>query len=59
MYTLPGWRETQLNAVVFIIWDILILMQIWRMIDLIHRAEEDVLVELENFKSHILACERS
>ncbi|KAL9387932.1 hypothetical protein Peur_021056 [Populus x canadensis] len=34
-------------------------LQIWRMIDLIHRAEEDVLVELENFKSHILACERS
>ncbi|CAK7356853.1 unnamed protein product [Dovyalis caffra] len=34
-------------------------LQIWRMIDLIHRAEEDVLAELENFKSHILACERS
>ncbi|KAJ6704364.1 WD40 REPEAT FAMILY [Salix viminalis] len=34
-------------------------LQIWRMIDMIHRDEEDVLAELENFKSHILACERS
>ncbi|KAI4324782.1 hypothetical protein MLD38_030238 [Melastoma candidum] len=31
-------------------------LQIWRMIDLIYRPEEEVLAELENFKSHILSC---
>ncbi|KAB1218430.1 WD-40 repeat-containing protein MSI4 [Morella rubra] len=31
-------------------------LQIWRMIDLIYRPEEEVLSELEKFKSHILTC---
>ncbi|KAI3866859.1 hypothetical protein MKX03_027092 [Papaver bracteatum] len=31
-------------------------LQIWRMSDLIYRPEEEVLEELEKFKSHILAC---
>lgn len=31
-------------------------LQIWRMNDLIYRPEEEVLAELEQFKSHILAC---
>ncbi|XAR49944.1 hypothetical protein NMG60_11004130 [Bertholletia excelsa] len=31
-------------------------LQIWRMIDLIYRPEEEVLAELEKFKSHILSC---
>ncbi|KAI3937528.1 hypothetical protein MKW92_025597 [Papaver armeniacum] len=30
--------------------------KIWRMSDLIYRPEEEVLEELEKFKSHILAC---
>ncbi|EEF34972.1 WD-repeat protein, putative [Ricinus communis] len=32
-------------------------LQIWRMIDLIYRPEEEVLTELEDFKSHILTCD--
>ncbi|XP_043706470.1 WD-40 repeat-containing protein MSI4-like [Telopea speciosissima] len=31
-------------------------LQIWRMSDLIYRPEEEVLAELEKFKSHILSC---
>lgn len=31
-------------------------LQIWRMIDLIYRPEEEVLAELDKFKSHILTC---
>ncbi|KAL7222042.1 hypothetical protein ACSBR1_023876 [Camellia fascicularis] len=31
-------------------------LQIWRMIDLIYRPEEEVLAELDKFKSHILNC---
>ena len=31
--------------------------QIWRMNDLIYRPEEEVLAELEQFKSHLLSCE--
>ncbi|PKU76302.1 WD-40 repeat-containing protein MSI4 [Dendrobium catenatum] len=31
-------------------------LQIWRMSDLIYRPEEEVLEELEKFKSHILTC---
>ncbi|KAF6148803.1 hypothetical protein GIB67_038136 [Kingdonia uniflora] len=31
-------------------------LQIWRMNDLIYRPEEEVLSELEKFKSHILTC---
>ncbi|KAF4398156.1 hypothetical protein G4B88_019877 [Cannabis sativa] len=31
-------------------------LQIWRMIDLIYRPEEEVLAELDQFKSHILTC---
>ncbi|KAM7255680.1 hypothetical protein ACFE04_008578 [Oxalis oulophora] len=31
-------------------------LQIWRMIDLIYRPQEEVLAELEKFKSHILPC---
>ncbi|XP_065866690.1 WD-40 repeat-containing protein MSI4-like [Euphorbia lathyris] len=34
-------------------------LQIWRMLDLIHRPGEDVLAELDKFKSHILGCEES
>ncbi|KVI05888.1 WD40 repeat-containing protein [Cynara cardunculus var. scolymus] len=30
--------------------------KIWRMIDLIHRPQEEVINELEKFKSHILTC---
>ncbi|KAK0598850.1 hypothetical protein LWI29_038570 [Acer saccharum] len=33
-------------------------LQIWRMIDLIYRPEEEVLAELDKFKSHILSCEK-
>ncbi|KAF5481839.1 hypothetical protein F2P56_002459 [Juglans regia] len=31
-------------------------LQIWRMSDLIYRPEEEVLAELEKFKSHVVAC---
>ncbi|KAI4344513.1 hypothetical protein L6164_011730 [Bauhinia variegata] len=31
-------------------------LQIWRMSDLIYRPEEEVLTELEKFKSHVVAC---
>ncbi|GMH04081.1 hypothetical protein Nepgr_005920 [Nepenthes gracilis] len=31
-------------------------LQIWRMSDLIYRPEEEVLAELEQFKSHIVTC---
>ncbi|RYR77143.1 hypothetical protein Ahy_A01g001610 [Arachis hypogaea] len=31
-------------------------LQIWRMSDLIYRPEEEVLSELEKFKSHVLTC---
>ncbi|KAI4330679.1 hypothetical protein MLD38_028941 [Melastoma candidum] len=31
-------------------------LQIWRVIDLIYRPEEEVLAELGNFRSHILSC---
>lgn len=31
-------------------------LQIWRMSDLIYRPEEEVLEELEKFKSHVVAC---
>ncbi|XP_042490275.1 WD-40 repeat-containing protein MSI4-like [Macadamia integrifolia] len=31
-------------------------LQIWRMSDLIYRPEEEVLDELEKFKSHVLTC---
>lgn len=31
-------------------------VQIWRMIDLIHRPEDEVLAELDKFKSHIQEC---
>jgi len=31
-------------------------MQIWRMSDLIYRPEDEVLAELEKFKSHVVAC---
>ncbi|KAK9132716.1 hypothetical protein Scep_012244 [Stephania cephalantha] len=31
-------------------------LQIWRMSDLIYRPEEEVLAELEKFKSHVLTC---
>ncbi|KAI5665461.1 hypothetical protein M9H77_15314 [Catharanthus roseus] len=31
-------------------------LQIWRMIDLIYRPEEDVLEELDKFKSHLQSC---
>ncbi|XWS12068.1 hypothetical protein CRYUN_Cryun37aG0058800 [Craigia yunnanensis] len=34
-------------------------LQIWRMIDLIYRPAEEVLAELDKFKSHILACEKN
>ena len=34
-------------------------VQIWRMIDLIYRPAEEVLAELDKFKSHILACEKN
>ncbi|KAJ0076064.1 hypothetical protein Patl1_33494 [Pistacia atlantica] len=34
-------------------------LQIWRMIDLIYRPEEEVLAELDKFKSHILSCEKN
>lgn len=33
-----------------------LLLQIWRMIDLIYRPEEDVLEELDKFKSHLQSC---
>ncbi|XP_062148348.1 WD-40 repeat-containing protein MSI4-like [Alnus glutinosa] len=31
-------------------------LQIWRMSDLIYRPEEEVLAELDKFKSHVVAC---
>ncbi|XP_015070445.1 WD-40 repeat-containing protein MSI4 [Solanum pennellii] len=31
-------------------------LQIWRMIDLIYRPEDEVLDELDKFKSHLLTC---
>ncbi|KAJ0090077.1 hypothetical protein Patl1_13473 [Pistacia atlantica] len=31
-------------------------LQIWRMSDLIYRPEEEVLAELEKFKSHVISC---
>ncbi|CAH8324024.1 unnamed protein product [Eruca vesicaria subsp. sativa] len=31
-------------------------LQIWRMSDLIYRPEEEVLTELETFKSHVMTC---
>lgn len=31
-------------------------LQIWRMIDLIYRPEDEVLNELEKFKSHLVTC---
>ncbi|CAA2992133.1 WD-40 repeat-containing MSI4-like [Olea europaea subsp. europaea] len=31
-------------------------LQIWRMMDLLYRPEEDVLAELDKFKSHLLTC---
>ncbi|CAN6906920.1 unnamed protein product [Brassica oleracea] len=31
-------------------------LQIWRMNDLIYRPEEEVLAELEKFKSHVMTC---
>ncbi|KAL0397003.1 UNVERIFIED_CONTAM: WD-40 repeat-containing protein MSI4 [Sesamum calycinum] len=34
-------------------------LQIWRMIDLIYRPEEEVVAELDKFKSHLLACSSS
>ncbi|XP_017977982.1 PREDICTED: WD-40 repeat-containing protein MSI4 isoform X2 [Theobroma cacao] len=34
-------------------------LQMWRMIDLIYRPAEEVLAELDKFKSHILACEKN
>ncbi|KAI4379984.1 hypothetical protein MLD38_006218 [Melastoma candidum] len=34
-------------------------LQIWRMSDLIYRPEEEVLAELEKFKSHVLECSKS
>ncbi|KAJ7979352.1 WD-40 repeat-containing protein MSI4 [Quillaja saponaria] len=33
-------------------------LQIWRMSDLLYRPEEEVLAELENFKSHVVACSK-
>lgn len=33
------------------------LLQIWRMMDLIYRPEEEVMAELNSFKSHILGCD--
>ncbi|XWS20150.1 hypothetical protein CRYUN_Cryun31cG0075900 [Craigia yunnanensis] len=33
-------------------------LQIWQMIDLIYHPAEEVLAELDMFKSHILACEK-
>ncbi|RXH88760.1 hypothetical protein DVH24_000359 [Malus domestica] len=32
-------------------------LQIWRMIDLIYRPEEEVLAELDTFKSHLTTCQ--
>jgi histone-binding protein RBBP4 len=34
----------------------LYLVQIWRMSDLIYRPEEEVLTELEAFKTHLASC---
>ncbi|XP_058774193.1 WD-40 repeat-containing protein MSI4-like [Vicia villosa] len=31
-------------------------LQIWRMMDLIYRPEEEVMAELDSFKTHILGC---
>jgi histone-binding protein RBBP4 len=31
-------------------------LQIWRMSDLIYRPEDEVLAELENFKTHLASC---
>ena len=43
-------------AVHFLDEKVMVLVQIWRMIDLIYRPEEEVLAELDSFKSHILTC---
>ncbi|KAL8171644.1 hypothetical protein V2J09_023448 [Rumex salicifolius] len=32
-------------------------LQIWRIIDLLYRPEQDVLAELDQFRSHLLSCE--
>lgn len=32
-------------------------LQIWRMMDLIYRPEDEVMAELDKFKSHILGCD--
>ncbi|KAL6539226.1 WD-40 repeat-containing protein msi4 [Orobanche gracilis] len=34
-------------------------LQIWRMIDLIYRPEEEVIAELDKFKDHLLTCSAS
>ncbi|KAL3639766.1 WD-40 repeat-containing protein msi4 [Castilleja foliolosa] len=34
-------------------------LQIWRMIDLIYRPEEEVIEELDKFKDHLLTCSAS
>ncbi|KAK6153596.1 hypothetical protein DH2020_013235 [Rehmannia glutinosa] len=34
-------------------------LQIWRMIDLIYRPEEEVIAELDKFKDHLLTCSTS
>ncbi|KAL4369700.1 hypothetical protein GQ457_05G035180 [Hibiscus cannabinus] len=34
-------------------------LQIWRMIDLIYRPVDEVLWELDKYKSHILSCEKN
>lgn len=41
-----GWRGA----------NFLVKLQIWRMSDLIYRPEEEVLAELEKFKSHVIEC---
>lgn len=43
-------------AVHFLDEKVMVPVQIWRMIDLIYRPEEEVLAELDSFKSHILTC---
>lgn len=44
--------EHKLAKEVYFSWS----MQIWRMSDLIYRPEDEVLTELEKFKSHVIAC---
>jgi histone-binding protein RBBP4 len=36
--------------------DLIKCVQIWRMSDLIYRPEDEVLAELEKFKSHVVSC---